>query len=354
MKILFLCTSLYVGGSSKVIVDLAVEFKSFGHDVAVLSFRGNSDKVYLKLLRDNNVKLFECGRKNRFDFSFIKRAKEFIKNYKPEIISSHLTATLYYSFFGYRGLFFHTIHAKPSLDLKKMHRFFLKRNIKKGRIKLIACSESIKEEAESLYKQKIFVATNGLNMDIKTDSENKTYYYDFLFVGRLDKCKNIEMCINSFNLCLREDKNLRLCICGNGEEKTNLLNLVHSLNIEKNVDFVFNCSDPIEYYEKSKIFCLFSFREGAPIVLLEAIRSELPIVCSDIPGNLNYAIPDINALVFDPNNMEQAYKKMMYLIKNTSKINEMRIANRKIKNNFSISTAAKKYIRIFEENLKLN
>ena len=74
-------------------------------------------------------------------------------------------------------------------------------------------------------------------------------------------------------------------MCGHGEEEKKLKNLVTDLQLNDQVLFLGYRKDVFEIYRIADIFVFPSIREGMPVALMEAMASNLPVICSNIRGN---------------------------------------------------------------------
>ena len=108
--------------------------------------------------------------------------------------------------------------------------------------------------------------------------------------------------------------------------------------------FVDNVSN---YYLRSKVFCLFSSREGGPMCLLEANSHCLPIICSNVPGNLNYAFNHKNALTFNVHDYKTASILMNKIIEDVSLYNLMANNSLQVANANSFKNTVNQYLEIF-------
>lgn len=316
-KILFICPSLSIGGSAQVISDLAIGFSKKNYSISVLSFRNDASKKYLDLFQRYGIKYYSCNRKSKFDFLFLLKIRKIVELIKPSVISSHLSSTLYLSYVLKRKIIFHTIHAEPHLDLTSFQRFLLKRKIKHGKIRLVACSKSIHQSAKSLYDGvEISLATNGIAQFSLENNDFDIKKIDFLCVGRFDPVKNFNDLVMAFSVYHAKNPSSNLCLCGFGKEEKNLRKLVCDLNIVDNVIFKTTEYDLNAIYQDSKVFCLFSSREGGPIVILEALAHGLPVICSNIPGNNNYISDGHNGLMFECHDYIEASHLMTKIMNN--------------------------------------
>ncbi|MTL19507.1 glycosyltransferase, partial [Turicibacter sanguinis] len=80
---------------------------------------------------------------------------------------------------------------------------------------------------------------------------------------------------------------IHYCIAGEGELEIYLKEKAKYLGVEKQVHLLGFRSDILELYKISDIFCFPSYREGLSVSLMEAMSSGLPIICSNIRGNID-------------------------------------------------------------------
>lgn len=104
-----------------------------------------------------------------------------------------------------------------------------------------------------------------------------------LSAGELIKRKNHESVIRA--IARIQNKSLVYIICGHGELEKYLAYLIKELELEDQVIFAGYRSDIFEIYQISDLYLFPSYQEGLPMALLEAMASELPVICSDIRGS---------------------------------------------------------------------
>ncbi len=112
----------------------------------------------------------------------------------------------------------------------------------------------------------------------KIQKENDIF--NVLYVGRLNKEKNIPLLLKAFAEHLRIFPASRLRIAGCGEQEGKLKKLCEELAISKNVEFLgFLPHNTLSgYYRDCNVFVLPSLVEAQAIVVLEAMRFAKPVI----------------------------------------------------------------------------
>lgn len=107
-----------------------------------------------------------------------------------------------------------------------------------------------------------------------------------LFVGRLIEAKGVSLLIQALADMRLAGHHVHAHIVGDGPFRNQLERLVTVRGLDAFVDFVgpLGQEDLLREYEWADAFCLPSFIEGLPVVLMEAIASELPVVTTRIAG----------------------------------------------------------------------
>jgi len=132
-----------------------------------------------------------------------------------------------------------------------------------------------------------------------------------IYLGRLNAYKNIDILIKS----LSEIKNApKLVLCGDGEEKNNLIELANSLKI--NCEFKGTIGDNEKWMEiKKSLFMVFpSSFEGFGMPPMEALYCEIPCICSDIP--IFHEVYKDRVEYFQEGNIKELAEKIKYLLNN--------------------------------------
>lgn len=107
-------------------------------------------------------------------------------------------------------------------------------------------------------------------------------------VGRLSREKGFDVLIEAVAGLVAEGKDVRLVLMGDGYLKGELMVKVHELAIADRVLFSGYVEGAGQYLPHFQLFAMPSLTEGLPMVLLEAMAAEVPIVATCVGG-----IPDV-------------------------------------------------------------
>ena len=126
--------------------------------------------------------------------------------------------------------------------------------------------------------------------------------YVLLSVGEMTANKNHELVLRALKKL--NNKKIKYLLCGHGEEEKKLKNLVTDLQLNDQVLFLGYRKDVFEIYRIADIFVFPSIREGMPVALMEAMASNLPVICSNIRGNRELIKNDFGGRLIEGNNID--------------------------------------------------
>ncbi len=128
-----------------------------------------------------------------------------------------------------------------------------------------------------------------------------------LTVGRLERRKGQALLLDALAELRNQDVDARLTVVGDGEMRSHLEARAKGFGIADFVRFVgaIGEDDIRTFYGEADVFCLPSFAEGVPVVLMEAMAMEIPVVATNIMG-----IPELvdhrkNGLLVIPGRSDQ-------------------------------------------------
>lgn len=165
--------------------------------------------------------------------------------------------------------------------------------------KIIFVNAKQREKFVGRHPGKTLYIPNGVNHNmpsLATDFINSLGVAPgsyILGVGRLTPEKGFEYLVKAVN---KLDKDIKLIIAGGSDNNDSYFRKLKSLDIKGRVIFTGNVfgENLRQLYSHAKLFVLSSVNEGFPLVLLEAMDYQLPVLSSDIPGAHLPLIPETN------------------------------------------------------------
>ena len=106
-----------------------------------------------------------------------------------------------------------------------------------------------------------------------------------LSVGELSDRKNHSVSIKALSEV--KNDNVHLVIAGTGEKREEFLSLAKDLGVDGRVHLLGFRTDIAELLKSADIFLFPSIQEGLPVALMEAMSCSLPVICSEIRGNID-------------------------------------------------------------------
>jgi len=116
-------------------------------------------------------------------------------------------------------------------------------------------------------------------------------------VSRLDRNKGFDSLFTAL-AGLPPTPPVKLLVVGSGPHEAEIKALAHQAGLAPRVEFLGLRRDIPELLAAMDVFVLPSLQEGFSNALLEAMAAGLPVVVSDVPGNLEAVEPGLSGLVF--------------------------------------------------------
>ena len=178
---------------------------------------------------------------------------------------------------------------------------------------------------------------------------DKPPYAYIIAVGRLVKMKQFDVLIKSYKNTQLLDKNIKLLIFGEGEEKENLQSQINSLGLHSFVLLKGFNQNVSSYIKQAKALVLSSKFEGFPMVLIEALTLKTPMIafnCKSGPAEI--IKHEINGLLVENQNQEALSKAMNTLVLNDEFYYQIKTNIEKLSNPFSEEIIIEQWINLVE------
>lgn len=316
-----------IGGASAHLLDLAEGIQSNGHRVTIIvggsgivadiaQKRGLTCICLLSLVREiSPLKDLKC----------IFELKSFIKDIKPDLIHLHsakagMIGRLSARFIGIPTVY--TAHGWPFTDgvpnIKKIFYKAIEKIMARITSQIITVSEfdkKIATEARITTPEKITAIHNGIPEHGIIDAiPKKNKYPKLIMVARFEDPKDHQLVISGLN----NIRNMEWTIdfVGDGPNLERAKQAVRALGLENKITFCGACNDVAQRLSRADIFVMASRWEGFPLVILEAMRAQLPVIASDVGGVEESVEHGVTGILVPPSNEKNMTAALETLIGN--------------------------------------
>jgi glycosyltransferase involved in cell wall biosynthesis len=145
---------------------------------------------------------------------------------------------------------------------------------------------------------------------------------------------------------------LLLDIAGEGPEEASLRHLAHSLGVADRVRFhgFIEHAQLAHLYTNADVFTLVSRAESCSMAMLEAMAAGLPIVATNVGGNVELIQPNVNGLLVEPENIDALVRALSELAADPQRRLRFGTYNRGlIEQRYGWRSVAQQYEALFEE-----
>jgi glycosyltransferase involved in cell wall biosynthesis len=167
--------------------------------------------------------------------------------------------------------------------------------------------------------------------------------------GRLVPVKGLNCLLRAAEIMQRGSPRLKVLIIGQGPERESLEATVSELGIESQVIFTGEREDVHDLISAMDLFVLPSLSEGIPMVLLEALALEVPVVASAVGGIPEVITDQLTGFLVPPQKEEILADTCLYLLKNRELAQAVALEGKKlVETRFSTETMAEKVFQLYE------
>jgi glycosyltransferase involved in cell wall biosynthesis len=172
-----------------------------------------------------------------------------------------------------------------------------------------------------------------------------------LCVGRLVPQKGLDILVEAVDGLARRGVDIRLMLVGSGPLEASLRLKVRHLDLEDRVRFegAVGQDDIGRYYAEADLFCLPSFAEGVPVVLMEAMATGRPVVATRVAGIPELVDDGVSGLLVAPGSVEQLVRALERLASSSELRERMGLAGRqKVEQEFDARHCAEQAADVFK------
>lgn len=342
--------------------------KSLGYDVDIATNIETDKPVNYRRLCKNIYNIpFNRNPLNKNNFKSYFQIKKIINNnydyiYVHTPVASAITRYASRNINNTKIIYIaHGFHFYSGAPIKNWLLYYpLEKFLSKYTDVLITINEEDYERALNKFKAKKTIHLNGVGVDIEAINKVKVHKLDkrkelglkdndilILSVGELNDNKNhieIMKAIKDMNV----KENIKYIICGMGPNKDKLERFIKENNLTNYIKLLGYRNDIIEIMKVSDIFIFPSKREGLPVSLMEAMACGLPIICSNIRGNIDLVDENQGGFIVKNNNYYEYKKCIIKLIEGEELRNNFGKYNKVKSEKYGLSNILNMIKKIFE------
>lgn len=328
-KICIVTYSLAKGGAEKSAAQLSIMLHDLGYDVHVVSVLNDIDYKYkgqlLNLGKFSKGKLFKRFRKFFALLRFLSRYRFDLiidNRSRPSAIKEFIICKTVYR----NQNLVYMVHSYL-LDSYIAKPYLLAKHVYKQAEQLVAVSQSIEQQLKQVLKfTNTSVIKNAINLQLNSEKAD-AYAVDqskyILFIGRIDDAvKNIKLLIDAYELSNLDALGVKLLIVGEGKDKQQLKAYVDRKQMSSCVNFKSYTTNPFPYYKNALFTVLTSRFEGFPLVLIESLSVNTPVISVNCLSGPKEIVKDKeNGLLVENYNPQALSQAMQLMVSDTELYN---------------------------------
>jgi glycosyltransferase involved in cell wall biosynthesis len=299
MRILFVISSLTLGGAERQVVVLSKELVRLGHKVSIYTLTREIPRI--DELAGSGVEVVVDQKRQRLDFGVLRRLRRHIRSWRPDIVHGFLYDGDFYSRVAGWGAGVAVLNSERShnyeLSLLQRIGYRVTAMLCDG---IVANSHAGAEFARRLHRlpsDHVFVVWNGIDLDevdarLARSSQPARLIFPgsdlkrLCLVGSIQPGKDHRLALRVLRRLLDEDCSWRLICVGDELPefrgcKVQVFAERDRLDLRPFVQFVGHRRDVPEIVASSDMLLMTSINEGFPNAVLEAMACGTAVVSTD-------------------------------------------------------------------------
>lgn len=162
---------------------------------------------------------------------------------------------------------------------------------------------------------------------------NNTYKSDtkkILAIGRLEYQKNFSLLIEAFASSKLYTQGWSLTIVGEGSQLDDLKQKIKSFELDNFITINKFTNDISIYYREASLLCMTSKFEAFPMVLLEGMNYNLPVLVTDFPTGAREILGELNEQIVHSFDEKIYSRRMLEICSNPSLLERFSNENREL------------------------
>lgn len=362
-KVLLIRSSGQLLGAERVVIELAQQLPEFSyHPIIGLPVEIGQPIPALSETAENlglQVKHFPI--RHAFDFSIIKKIREYVKEENIDIIHSHGYREDMYAYFARKSTkLVATNHLWKRTTLKLKIYAWLDALLLRKFDHVIAVSDEILLDMKNsgISPRKMNMISNGINIQRCQIEETKKESKKILNIAEdklvlvtissLTPEKGIKVALDAVGQLIKNYPNILLLIVGDGRDSEYLKQYSKDTNLSNHVTFLGRREDVNRLLNAADIYLIPSFKEGLPISLLEAMAAGKPVIATAV-GQVPEVISSDVGVLIKSGSLSELTSSIKRLIDDEAMRKKLSFnASQHIKENYSSNRMTKENVAIYK------
>ena len=319
INLLQIISTAEVGGGEQHLLYIADKLNKNKYN---LFFACPHEGEFASDLRNKGYSPLVLKMRSKFSFSVITQIKKFMQENKIQVVHTHGMRMGFYGGIAARlacvPAIVYTVHIStydyPVTKGIKWFYLFLDNLTLRFSDRIICVSDSLASELRKRIPQaqdKISVINNGIDLNRFSLSQDTASLAKELnlglrpiigAIGRLVDYKGPAYLLEATKELLNLYPDITCIFVGDGPLRASLENLAAKLGIFQHCRFLGNRKDIPQILSILDVLVLPSLSEGKPLILLEAMAMQKPIVATSIAGVTELITDGKNGLLVEPKN----------------------------------------------------
>jgi glycosyltransferase involved in cell wall biosynthesis len=284
VRVLFLITDLEIGGTPRVVRDLAIRLRSPEISTAVASLAPRGP--ICGELEAAGVPVTSLGASHTYELprvvrDVVRMGKRFDVIFSF-LLHANATAAIASRWLGSVRFLQSIQTTQPD---PRWH-WLLQGMVERAAEKIVVPSQSVANvavERGRVPRDRIEVIPNAIEVERFESLHPAIFSRPWTrigFIGRLDPVKRVSDLVRALALLERAE----LHVYGEGEDRRNIERAIHDADVEKRAILHGRILQPQDVLPMLDMLVLPSAAEGFGLVLIEAMAAGIPVIATDVPG----------------------------------------------------------------------
>ncbi|MEP6711833.1 MAG: glycosyltransferase family 4 protein [Ferruginibacter sp.] len=360
-----------IGGGETHLLSLVKNIDKTIFEPVVLSF---TDGPMIEQLKEMGIKTFIINSLKPFDFRVWKKVSAVLIRENIKIIHCHgtratsnvfrpaskLSIPLVYTIHGW------SFHNDQKPLIKKIRIWGEQFLTSKSSVNIAVSKSNMLSGKKVIPALKAIVINNGIDQekfnpalefkDIRTEVGVDKNAVLIIFIARFTSHKQPLSLINAFAKSLKYKPSLQLLMVGEGDDKSEALEMAKKLGINNNIHFLPFRQDVPDLLAAADIFVLPSLWEGLPIGLLEAMSMGKAVIATRVDGTSEIIQDKQNGLLIETQNLVDDLTNAISILSGDENMRKQlgKNAIETVRKNFNAASMTRKIEKVYTDILEVN